>query len=80
MKRNQYWIIAAIMTLCILLQPTVKLWKTDNNTGYEAVYIQNPLMNLYFTRDQSITTPRGHVICNMNSSQRSPEINIIELC
>ena len=65
---------------CILLQPTVKLWKTDNNTGYEAVYIQNPLMNLYFTRDQSITTPRGHVICNMNSSQRSPEINIIELC
>ena len=65
---------------CILLQPTVKLWRTDNNTGYEATYIQNPLMNLYFTRDQSITTPRGHVICNMNSSQRSPEINIIELC
>ena len=65
---------------CILLQPTVKLRKTDNNTGYEAVYMQNPLMNLYFTRDQSITTPRGHVICNMNSSQRSPEISIIELC
>ena len=65
---------------CILLQPMVRLWKTDNNTGYEATYIQNPLMNLYFTRDQSITTPRGHVICNMNSSQRSPEINIIELC
>jgi arginine deiminase len=65
---------------CILLQPMVRLRKTDNNTGYEATYIQNPLMNLYFTRDQSITTPRGHVICNMNSSQRSPEINIIELC
>ena len=43
---------------CILLQPTVKLSKTDSNTGYEALYIQNPLMNLYFTRDQSITTPR----------------------
>lgn len=41
---------------CILLQPTVKLSKTDNNTGYEAQYLQNPLMNLYFTRDQSITT------------------------
>ena len=65
---------------CILLQPTVKLSKTDNNTGYEAQYIQNPLMNLYFTRDQSITTPRGHVICNMNSLQRSPETSIIDLC
>lgn len=65
---------------CILLQPTVKLLKTDNNTGYEAKYIQSPLMNLYFTRDQSITTPRGHVICNMNSSQRTPETDIIELC
>lgn len=65
---------------CILLQPTVKLSKTDNNTGYEAQYIQNPLMNLYFTRDQSITTPRGHIICRMNSSQRAPETKIIQLC
>ncbi len=65
---------------CILLQPTVKLSKTDNNTGYEARYIQNPLMNLYFTRDQSITTPRGHIICRMNSSQRAPETRIISLC
>ena len=65
---------------CILLQPTVKLSKTDNNTGYEAQYIQNPLMNLYFTRDQSITTPRGHIICNMNSSQRAPETEIIKTC
>lgn len=65
---------------CILLQPTVKLFKTDNNTGYEAQYIQNPLMNLYFTRDQSVTTPRGHIICKMNSSQRAPETEIIRLC
>ncbi|MBQ8988201.1 MAG: hypothetical protein IJ067_00720, partial [Prevotella sp.] len=65
---------------CILLQPTVKLRRTDTNTGYEAQYIQNPLMNLYFTRDQSITTPRGHIICRMNSSQRTPETNIISLC
>ncbi len=65
---------------CILLQPTVRLSRTDNNTGYEAQYIQNPLMNLYFTRDQSITTPRGHIICNMNSSQRAPETDIIEVC
>ena len=65
---------------CILLQPTVKLSRIDNNTGYEAQYIQNPLMNLYFTRDQSITTPRGHIICKMNSSQRAPETDIIEVC
>ena len=65
---------------CILLQPMVKLSKTDNNTGYEAQYIQNPLMNLYFTRDQSVTTPRGHIICKMNSSQRAPETEIIRLC
>ena len=68
------------MIRCILLQPTVKLSKTDHNTGYEAQYIQNPLMNLYFTRDQSITTPRGHIICNMNSKQRAPETEIINLC
>ena len=65
---------------CILLQPTVELAKTDNNTGVEAQYIQNPLMNLYFTRDQSITTPRGHIICNMNSKQRFPETEIIAAC
>jgi len=65
---------------CILLQPTVKLSRIDNNTGYEAQYIQAPLMNLYFTRDQSITTPRGHIICHMNSSQRRPETDIIALC
>ena len=65
---------------CILLQPTVVLYKTAMNTGYEAQYVHNPLMNLYFTRDQSISTPRGHVICNMNSLQREPESDIISLC
>ncbi len=65
---------------CIMLRPTVTLRATDNNTGYEAVYTHEPLMNLYFTRDQSITTPRGHVICNMNSSQRAVETDVIELC
>ena len=70
----------ADLVRCILLQPTVVLYKTGFNTGYEAQYVQNPLMNLYFTRDQSITTPRGHVICNMNSSQREPEGDIINLC
>ncbi len=65
---------------CILLQPTVVLYKTDNNTGYEAKYLHNSMMNLYFTRDQSITTPKGHIICNMNSAQRAIETDVIELC
>ena len=65
---------------CILLRPTVSLHKSDLNTGFEAVYTHSPLMNLYFTRDQSITTPRGHVISFMNSTQRAYETEIISLC
>lgn len=65
---------------CIMMQPTVKLRSVDNNTGVEADYLQHTLMNLYFTRDQSITTPCGHIICKMNSSQRAPETRIIRSC
>lgn len=65
---------------CMLLRPTVTLYDTDTNTGFEAVYSQQPLMNLYFTRDQSITTPRGHIISKMNSSQRAYETKIVTLC
>ena len=65
---------------CILLRPTVKLSTTDSNTGVEAEYKHSPLMNLYFTRDQSITTPRGHIIAQMNSSQRADETQIVALC
>ena len=65
---------------CILLRPTVKLYTAGNNTGFEAVYTHSPLMNLYFTRDQSITTPRGHIISRMNSVQRAAETEIVSLC
>ncbi len=65
---------------CILLRPTVKLYNTANNTGVEAAYTHSPLMNLYFTRDQSITTPRGHIIAQMNSTQRADETQIVALC
>lgn len=65
---------------CILLRPTVTLYGTGTNTGVEAVYSHQPLMNLYFTRDQSISTPRGHIISQMNSSQRALETEIIALC
>ena len=65
---------------CILLRPTVMLRSSDTNTGFEALYSHSPLMNLYFTRDQSITTPRGHIISYMNSTQRAYETEIISLC
>ena len=65
---------------CILLRPTVTLYPSDNNTGFEAIYSHSPLMNLYFTRDQSITTPRGHIICQMNSAQRADETQVISMC
>ncbi len=65
---------------CILLRPTVTLYDSATNTGFEAVYTHSPLMNLYFTRDQSITTPRGHIISQMNSVQRADETLLISLC
>ncbi len=65
---------------CIMMRPTVKLRSVDNNTGVEADYQQHSLMNLYFTRDQSITTPCGPVICKMNSAQRAPETLLIRSC
>lgn len=65
---------------CILLHPVVKLTATDINTGVQAQYMQSPLYNLYFTRDQSITTPCGHIISNMNSSQRAEETRLLTFC
>ena len=64
----------------ILNRPAVILKKSDINTGFEAQYVHYPLMNMYFLRDQSITTPRGHIMCRMNSTQRAPEVDIIEAC
>lgn len=64
----------------IINRPTVVLEESGINTGYTAEYIHNPLMNMYFLRDQSITTPKGHIMCRMNSAQRFPEVDIIEAC
>jgi len=71
---------AADLVRIILLQPTVNITKTGYNTGYEASYTTNPLMNLYFCRDQSISTPKGQIICRMRSAQRFPETDVIEAC
>lgn len=64
----------------IINRPTVVLEESGINTGYTAEYIHEPLMNMYFLRDQSITTPKGHIMCRMNSAQRFPEVDIIEAC
>jgi arginine deiminase len=46
----------------ILQRPTIHLHQTDKNTGMSATYEVSPVMNLYFLRDQMITTAKGVVI------------------
>jgi len=62
----------------ILLRPTVHLYSTETNTGLGATYEMDPVMNLYFLRDQMITTAKGVVISKMHSEQRAPETEIIK--
>ncbi len=64
----------------ILLQPEIILRHTDINTSLEASYMLHPVMNLFFMRDQVITTSKGIVVGKMNSSQRSAETDIAEFC
>lgn len=61
----------------LLMQPTIVLSPTEFNTGITATYTYNPLMNLFYTRDQMITTAKGVVLCKMNSSQRQSECEIM---
>ena len=62
----------------ILLRPTVRLEQTEANTGFKAIYELAPVMNLYFCRDQMITTAKGIVLSRMNSTQRAVETKIIK--
>ena len=64
----------------VLLQPNLILKKTATNTFVTADYNANPVMNLYFSRDQLITTAKGVVISNLNSPQREIETKILALC
>ena len=62
----------------ILNCPTVHLRPSlVPNTRYAASYELNPVMNLYFCRDQQITTARGVVVGRMNSEQRAVETLIM---
>lgn len=62
----------------ILLRPTVYLETTDSNTGLFASYQVEPVMNLFFCRDQMITTALGVVLGRMNSPQRAAEVKIMK--
>ena len=66
------------MVRILLLQPEITLKKTPINTGVEASYQLNPLMNMFFMRDQMISTAKGLVIGKMNSSQRRRECDLVE--
>ncbi|MFI3323504.1 MAG: arginine deiminase family protein [Rikenellaceae bacterium] len=62
----------------IIQQPTITLYETEYNTGISATYQYNPLMNLFYMRDQSITTAKGVVLCRMNSTQRQNECEVVK--
>ena len=65
----------------ILIQrPRIRLKKSAINTGVEAEYHLKPLMNLFYMRDQMVTTAKGIVIGQMNSSQRKYECDLVEFC
>lgn len=64
----------------ILLQPEIVLTRTEANTGFAATYIERPIMNIFFMRDQMIATANGMVISRMNSPQRETENRIAEFC
>ena len=62
----------------ILQQPSITLQSTKrHNTGFKATYGADPVMNLYFMRDQMITTARGLVIGHFNALQRELETKIV---
>jgi arginine deiminase len=61
----------------IATRPTIRLFPTKTNTGYDAAYSIDPIMNLMFMRDQSLTTAAGRVISNLNSVQRESEIKVV---
>ncbi len=64
----------------IMLQPEIVLSYTESNTGFAATYIQRPIMNIFFMRDQMISTAKGIVIGRMHSAQRQLECDIAEFC
>ena len=66
------------LTAIILQKPMITLYSTKgHNTGLKATYGADPVMNLYFMRDQVITTAKGLVIGHFNAPQREEETRIV---
>jgi arginine deiminase len=67
----------------ILLRPTIRLRvdpaAASASYNLTAIYEASPLMNLYFTRDQLITTAKGVVIGRMARPQRLYETEVLRL-
>jgi arginine deiminase len=62
----------------VVQHPEMRIESTPKNTRFVAAYCVRPVTNLYFTRDQSIATPKGRVLMRLASTQRSLESRIIE--
>jgi arginine deiminase len=62
----------------IFNRPTIQLSTIGINTKLVATYITSPVMNMYFLRDQLITTSKGIVLSRMNSAQRFAEVDIVK--
>ena len=61
----------------ILLDPTIHLIQRNTATGLDCKYSIVPLMNMYFLRDQSITTGKGIVLGKFTNPQRTRETKVI---
>jgi arginine deiminase len=78
-RENMAKLMPRDLVRVICRRPTVILRETPHNTGFAATYQTDPLMNLYFMRDQTITTSKGMVLARMNSGQRAPETDVVKL-
>jgi len=65
----------------ILTNPTISLRKSDINTALSSTSISfSPLSNLVFCRDQQITTRKGVILGQPNSTTRAGEVAITQFC
>ncbi|MBQ8064513.1 MAG: hypothetical protein IJ200_02530, partial [Prevotella sp.] len=79
-QTKKLWMLAALPMLLGLASCTDNDDNPAVNDGTETVEAPDETLPTTDQMTTRITTPRGHVICRMNSSQRAAETNIISLC
>jgi arginine deiminase len=62
----------------LILRPILGYEKRDKGTHLE-VKLTDPLSNLYFMRDQQITTEKGIIMGRMATHQREKEVEVMKL-